>query len=159
MITRNIILSIVFGSACSLTASGQIMSDGTLPPDTKVTKGMFDTYETGDKMYWSVPDSLFDREYSVTTTILSAPESPDRGSETKYGYAGDMIGPIYFSLHKQGDEVWMTDPQHKRIIADPASDFARIAMLNPQQRIYKRLPVVSSGEGRTLIEIDRKSVV
>ena len=75
MITRNIILSIVFGSACSLTASGQIMSDGTLPPDTKVTKGMFDTYETGDKMYWSVPDSLFDREYSVTTTILSAPES------------------------------------------------------------------------------------
>ena len=87
MITRNIILSIVFGSACSLTASGQIMSDGTLPPDTKVTKGMFDTYETSDKMYWSVPDSLFDREYSVTTTILSAPESPDRGSETKYGYA------------------------------------------------------------------------
>lgn len=153
MITRNIILSIVFGSACSLTASGQIMSDGTLPPDTKVTKGMFDTYETSGKMYWSVPDSLFDREYSVTTTILSAPESPNRGSETKYGYAGDMIGPIYFSLHKQGDEVWMTDPQHKRIIADPASDFARIAMLNPQQRIYKRIPVVSSGEGRTLIEI------
>lgn len=146
-------MSIVFGSACSLMASGQILSDGKLPPDAKVTKGMFDTYETGGAIYWSVPDSLLDREYSVTTTILSAPESPDRGSETKYGYAGDMIGPIYFSLHKQGNEVWMTDPQHKRIIADPASDFARIAMLNPQERIYKRFPVIHQGQGRTIIEI------
>lgn len=153
MIKIKYILSIVFGSACSLMASGQILSDGKLPPDAKVTKGMFDTYETGGAIYWSVPDSLLDREYSVTTTILSAPESPDRGSETKYGYAGDMIGPIYFSLHKKGNEVWMTDPQHKRIIADPASDFARIAMLNPQERIYKRFPVIHQGQGRTIIEI------
>lgn len=153
MIKIKYILSIVFGSACSLMASGQILSDGKLPHDAKVTKGMFDTYETGGAIYWSVPDSLLDREYSVTTTILSAPESPDRGSETKYGYAGDMIGPIYFSLHKKGNEVWMTDPQHKRIIADPASDFARIAMLNPQERIYKRFPVIHQGQGRTIIEI------
>lgn len=153
MIKIKYILSIVFGSACSLMASGQILSDGKFPPDAKVTKGMFDTYETGGAIYWSVPDSLLDREYSVTTTILSAPESPDRGSETKYGYAGDMIGPIYFSLHKKGNDVWMTDPQHKRIIADPASDFARIAMLNPQERIYKRFPVIHQGQGRTIIEI------
>lgn len=153
MIKIKYILSIVFGSACSLMASGQILSDGKLPPDAKVTKGMFDTYETGGAIYWSVPDSLLDREYSVTTTILSAPESSDRGSETKYGYAGDMIGPIYFSLHKKGNEVWMTDPQHKRIIADPASDFARIAMLNQQERIYKRFPVIHQGQGRTIIEI------
>lgn len=153
MIKIKYILSIVFGSACSLMASGQILSDGKLPHDAKVTKGMFDTYETGGAIYWSVPDSLLDREYSVTTTILSAPESPDRGSETKYGYVGDMIGPIYFSLHKKGNEVWMTDPQHKRIITDPASDFARIAMLNPQERIYKRFPVIHQGQGRTIIEI------
>ena len=51
-----ILLSIVFSSACSLIASGQNPFVGTLPADAKLTKGMFDTFESDGKMYWSIPD-------------------------------------------------------------------------------------------------------
>ena len=153
MMKIRILLSIVFSSACSLIASGQNPFVGTLPADAKLTKGMFDTFESDGKMYWSIPDSLFGREYSVTTTILSAPENPNRSSETKYGYAGDLIGPLFFSLRKQDGEVYMTDPQHKWILADSTSVFSKIAMLTPQERLYKRLPVIQESKGHTLIEI------
>lgn len=69
MMKIRILLSIVFSSACSLIASGQNPFVGALPADAKLTKGMFDTFESDGKMYWSIPDSLFGREYSVTTTI------------------------------------------------------------------------------------------
>ena len=150
---RRFFLSILFSSACSLVASGQNLFAGTLPEKSIKTGGMFDTYKTDGKIYWSIPDSLFDREYSVTTTILRAPENPCRNMDSKYGYAGDLIGPMFFTMHKREGEVWMEDPQHKLVIADSTSDFSRIAMLSPQERLYKRMPILQEKQGHTLIEI------
>ena len=82
-------------------ASGQNLFVDTLPKNATKTRGMFDTYEADGKMYWSIPDSLFDREYSITTTILRAPENPCRNMDSKYGYAGDLIGPMFSTLHKR----------------------------------------------------------
>lgn len=76
----------------------------------EVIPGMFTIYRNGDRLYWEVPDSLLGREFAVTTTILAAPARPYRDMEKKFGYAGDMIGPVFFSLRKQGDELWMVDP-------------------------------------------------
>ena len=150
---RSFFLSILLSSACSLVASGQNLFVGILPEDATKTEGMFDTYEADGKMYWAIPDSLFDREYSVTTTILRAPENPCRSMESKYGYAGDLIGPMFFTLHKCEGEVWMEDPQHKLVIADSTSEFSRLAMLSPQERLYKRMPILQEKQGHTLIEI------
>ena len=85
----------------------------------EVIPGMFTTYRSGKHIYWEIPDSLIGREFAVTTTILTAPARPDRDMEKKFGYSGDMIGPVFFSFRKQGDELWMIDPQHERIIEDP----------------------------------------
>ena len=104
---------------------------------------MFDTYESDGNMYWAIPDSLLDREYSITTTILQAPESPNRKSETKYGYAGDLIGPMYMALHKRDGKLIIADPQHSLIITDRAGDIGRIAKLTPTERTYRSLPVVA----------------
>ena len=104
-------------------------------------------------MYWAIPDSLLDREYSITTTILQAPESPNRKSETKYGYAGDLIGPMYMALHKRDGKLIIADPQHSLIITDRAGDIGRIAKLTPTERTYRSLPVVAESNGMTLVEI------
>ena len=140
-------------SACSLTASGQHQFDNCFKSPPRITHGMFDTYESDGNMYWAIPDSLLDREYSITTTILQAPESPNRKSETKYGYAGDLIGPMYMALHKRDGKLIIADPQHSLIITDRAGDIGRIAKLTPTERTYRSLPVVAESNGMTLVEI------
>lgn len=150
---KKIFLSVIFGSACLLSASGQNLFVDAFPHQPKITKGMFDTYEVDSKMYWSIPDSLFDREYAVTNTILQAPENPNRNMENKYGYAGDLIGPMFFTLHKEGKEVCLADPQHKKLIAAPESEMGKLMMLDPQERLYKRMPILLEKQGHTLIEI------
>ena len=62
----------------------------------EVIPGMFTTYRSDKHIYWEIPDSLIGREFAVTTTILTAPARPDRDMEKKFGYAGDMIGPVFF---------------------------------------------------------------
>ena len=64
----------------------------------KLFPGMFTTYRSDKHIYWEIPDSLIEREFAVTTTILTAPARPDRDMEKKFGYAGDMIGPVIFQF-------------------------------------------------------------
>lgn len=146
-------LTALLMSACSLTASGQHQFDNCFKSPPRITHGMFDTYESDGNMYWAIPDSLLDREYSITTTILQAPESPNRKSETKYGYAGDLIGPMYMALHKRDGKLIIADPLHSLIITDRAGDVGRIAKLTPTERTYRSLPVVAESNGMTLVEI------
>ncbi|TYK39872.1 zinc-dependent metalloprotease [Bacteroides pyogenes] len=122
-----------------------------LSPD--VSPGMFTTYRSGERMYWEVPDSLIGREFVITTAILTAPARPDRNMEKKFGYSGDMIGPVFFSFRKHGDELWMMDPRHERTIADSTGAYARIAMQSESDRLYKVLPVKAKGSASSLVEI------
>lgn len=119
----------------------------------EVIPGMFTTYRNGDRLYWEVPDSLLGREFAVTTTILAAPARPYRDMEKKFGYAGDMIGPVFFSLRKQGDELWMVDPLNERIVEGTAGTYARIAAQRGNDRLYKALPIRAKSERSSLVEV------
>lgn len=115
--------------------------------------GMFTTYRSNGRIYWEVPDSLIGREFVVTTTILAAPARPDRDMEKKFGYSGDMIGPVFFSFRKHGNELWMLDPQHERVIEDPEGVYAKIAARRGNERLYKILPVKAKNPESNLVEI------
>lgn len=119
----------------------------------EVIPGMFTTYRNGDRLYWEVPDSLLGREFAVTTIILAAPACPYRDMEKKFGYAGDMIGPVFFSLRKQGDELWMVDPLNERIVEGTAGTYARIAAQRGNDRLYKALPIRAKSERSSLVEV------
>jgi hypothetical protein len=119
----------------------------------EVIPGMFTTYRNGDRLYWEVPDSLLGREFAVTTTILAAPARPYRDMEKKFGYAGDMIGPVFFSLRKQGDELWMVDPLNERIVEGTVGTYARIAAQRGNDRLYKALPIRAKSERSSLVEV------
>lgn len=119
----------------------------------EVIPGMFTTYRNGDRLYWEVPDSLLGREFAVTTTILAAPACPYRDMEKKFGYAGDMIGPVFFSLRKQGDKLWMVDPLNERIVEGTAGTYARIAAQRGNDRLYKALPIRAKSERSSLVEV------
>lgn len=119
----------------------------------EVIPGMFTTYRNGDRLYWEVPDSLLGREFAVTTTILAAPARPYRDMEKNFGYAGDMIGPVFFSLRKRGDELWMVDPLNERIVEGTVGTYARIAAQRGNDRLYKALPIRAKSERSSLVEV------
>lgn len=150
---RLVFLTVILVFVSLLSVNGQHQYAGLFSSQPHVIHGMFDTYEVGGKMYWAIPDTLFDREYSITTTILQAPERPNRSTEMKYGYAGDLIGPLFIELHKHNSYVSMTDPQHAMIITNPTDDISKIALQTPRERLYKKLPIVAEQDGMTLIEI------
>ena len=150
------IISAVFLAVACTFLYGQQPSITTFLKEgapVEVIPGMFTTYRSGKHIYWEIPDSLIGREFAVTTTILTAPARPDRDMEKTFGYSGDMIGPVFFSFRKQGDELWMIDPQHERIIEDPEGVYAKIAAQRGNNRLYKRLPVKAKNPESNLVEI------
>ena len=152
---KGIISAIFLAVACTFLYGQQpnmatFLKEGA---PVEVIPGMFTTYRSGKHIYWEIPDSLIGREFAVTTTILTAPARPDRDMEKKFGYSGDMIGPVFFSFRKQGDELWIVDPLNERIIENPAGIYAKIAAQRGNSRLYKRLPVKAKTQGSSLIEI------
>lgn len=141
-----VVCTCMYGQQSSIAAFFQKESPEVIP-------GMFTTYRSGEHIYWEVPDSLIGREFVIMTTILKAPARPDRDIEKTFGYAGDMLGPVFFSIRKQEDELWIIDPQHDRVIEDSAGVYARIAAQRGDGRLYKRLPVVATNPGSSLVEV------
>lgn len=119
----------------------------------KEYKGMLTVYEHGEKFYWEIPDSILDRNMYIFKTILSAPEQPNRGANEKYGYAGDMVGPMLFSISKKGNELWIMDTAHHDRIISGSSDYSRLALTSETKRMYTRLEVKARGDKSSLVDI------
>ncbi len=143
-------------SLCLSSLYAQQSIDGFLKGKSpmRISSGMFTTYRSGEHIYWEIPDSLMGRSFVVTTTILSAPARPDRDMEKKFGYAGDIVGPVFFSLAKKGDELWIMDVPHEQLIEDSLGTYARIALQSEKTKLYKRLPVLAYGATSILVEAD-----
>ena len=69
----------------------------------KVIPGMFTTYRQGERIFWEIPDSLFGRDMLVTTTILESAALKKREEDRRYGYSGDLFGPLIVRFQKEGN--------------------------------------------------------
>lgn len=152
---KKIISATVLGVVCAgLYGQPGIAAFLSEKAATEVIPGMFTTYRSGEHIYWEIPDTLIGREFAVTTTLLTTPARPDRDMEKKFGYSGDMIGPVFFSFRKKDGELWMMDPQHERVIEDAVGTYARIAAQRGKDRLYKVLPIKAKSPESSLIEVD-----
>lgn len=142
-----------FALACVEAGAQRVADFFKDKAEVRVTPGMFTTYRSGGHLYWEVPDSLVGREFVVMTTLIETPARPDRGAEKKFGYAGDMVGPVFFRFRKCGNELWLMDPPHERMMTDTAGTYARIARQSERERLYKVLPIQARGPSGSLIEV------
>lgn len=121
----------------------------------KVADGMFNTYRSDKSIYWEIPDSLINRTFGITTTLLTTPSSPDRDMEKKFGYSGDMIGPTFFGFKKEQNSIWITDPLNERYIENKKGDFAKIAAQRGDIRLYKELEILARDASSSLIDVTK----
>lgn len=140
---------------CSLATRAQTASRFFQDdPQVAVSTGLFTTYKQGQRLYWEIPDTLLGREFVVSLTVLTAPKQTITTKEgPKWGYAGDMIGPVFFGIEEHGDKLWITHPQYKRMLVDSTSVFSRLALQSPTTRLYDRLPIVQRSPNSLLVEV------
>ena len=140
---------------CSLATRAQTVSRFFQDdPQVAVSTGLFTTYKQGQRLYWEIPDTLLGREFVVSLTVLSAPKRPSKGEkDPKWGYAGDMIAPVFFSLEAHGDKLWVTHPQHGRMFKDSTSTFSKLALQTTTTRLYRRLPIIQRYPNSILVEV------
>ena len=146
---------VVFSALLSFAAKAQ-----TAPrffannPQALASHGLFTTYQVGERLYWEIPDTLLGREFVVSLTVLTAPKQAITTKEgPKWGYAGDMIGPVFFGIEEHADKLWITHPQHGRMLTDSTSVFSRLALQSATTRLYDRLPIVQRSPNSLLVEV------
>ena len=107
----------------------------------KGEQGMFVTYRLGDKIYWEVPDSLLGRDMMLTHTVLQAPARRKRDMDKKFGFAGDLFGPIMLRFQKQAGELWVVEPYFDRVFDGKGGTVTDIARLRGDEGLYETLPI------------------
>ena len=151
---RKVGLIVVF-ALLFVVAKGQTVSHFfSNNPGKIVSNGLFTTYKVDEKLYWEIPDTLFGREFVSSITVLKA-QKLDKTTQSgpKWGYPGDMIGPVFFGMEVHGDKLWITHPQYNRYFTDSTSVFSRLALTSSTTRVYERLPIIQRSANSILVEV------
>lgn len=96
-----------------------------------VPNGMISVHTDGDRILWTLPDTLSGREMGLFVTLLDAPLQTDR--ENKYGYRGDRYGPMILRFVRSGQDVhlesavghWLVDDQRSLLCHGSAMLYGR----------------------------------
>ena len=122
----------------------------------KVIPGMFTTYRQGERIFWEIPDSLFGRDMLVTTTILEAAALKKREEDRRYGYSGDLFGPLIVRFQKEGNEVLLQVPLCDRVGVDPGKGgIHHVAQQRGDFMLNGVLPVLVKTSSSVLVEVSR----
>ena len=120
----------------------------------KVIPGMFTTYRQGERIFWEIPDSLFGRDMLVTTTILESAALKKREEDRRYGYSGDLFGPLIVRFQKEGNEVLLQVPLCDRVGVDPGKGgIHHVARQRGDFMLNGVLPVLVKTSSSVLVEV------
>ena len=116
-----------------------------------VPNGMISVHTDGDRILWTLPDTLSGREMGLFVTLLDAPLQTDR--ENKYGYRGDRYGPMILRFVRSGQDVHLESAVGHRL-ADDDADFASLHNEREGWSIVRDFPVVGNEAERGRFTID-----
>ena len=116
-----------------------------------VPNGMISVHTDGDRILWTLPDTLSSREMGLFVTLLDAPLQTDR--ENKYGYRGDRYGPMILRFVRSGQDVHL-ESAVGHWLADDDADFASLHNEREGWSIVRDFPVVGNEAERGRFTID-----
>ncbi len=149
-ITLRFPLLVLLGIVVTISSTkGQAQSTDTIP-------GLFTTYRSEDKIYWEIPHELSGRDVMVTHTILEAAARKARNPEKKYGYSGDLFGPIVLRFYTNEREVRLFRPLYDRSVpSNPDHDIWRIARQRGDETLLMTFPAVERSDKCTRFDVTR----
>lgn len=116
--------------------------------------GMFTTYCQGGRVFWEIPDSLCGRDMMITMTILEAAAVRERKEEKRYGYSGDLLGPLIVRFQKEGNHVLLQVPLCDRVGVDTSKGGIHyVAAQRGEVLLNSVLPVLVKTSCSVLVEV------
>lgn len=116
--------------------------------------GMFTTYCVGKLVFWEIPDSLCGRDMMITMTILEAAAVKERKEEKRYGYSGDLFGPMIVRFRRDEDNVLLQVPLCDRVGVDTSKGGIHyVAWQRGDVMLNSVLPVLVKTSSSVLIEV------
>lgn len=120
---------------------------------SKYYGGLLPIYEIGDRYYWQIADTLYGRDFLVTTTLLKGSACQTRYSEQRYGYGGDRLDVCIFRLKKRGDDILMLQPFMQDIVHGNSGGVSDIVKQKGEGAVVECLKVVARDEYEVLVDI------
>lgn len=114
--------------------------------DTKVTKGLFNTYiDPKGKLFFEIPDSAFNKTYLLVNRVNSL-------SQTNDWVAGQMIGSFLIKLTNDNNNVYIHLPQSVNVIpeGDPIQASYDLNFTDPLLKAFK---IENKRNGRVFIDV------
>ena len=121
--------------------------------NSRCYEGLLSIYEIGNKYYWQIVDSLYGRDFLVTTTLLKGSACEKRYTEQRYGYAGDRLDVCFFRLKRRGDDILMLQPFLQDKVNGNANDLRDIVQQKGEGAVVECLKAVARDENKVLVEI------
>lgn len=86
--------------AMEINAPERMLPGRSLRPEVPLSQGMIGAFTQGGRYYWSIPDSLLQRDLLLVCRI----EQAAAGNRSRNdGYAGDQVNTALFRLEKKND--------------------------------------------------------
>lgn len=115
--------------------------------------GLINIFEVGDRYYWQVADSLYGRDFLVTTTLLKGAAREKRYSEQHYGYAGDRLDVQIFRIIKQDGKLLFIQPFMQDVVADTLNELTDILRQRGEGSVVAELEIKTEGLEGALVEV------
>ena len=115
--------------------------------------GLINIFEVGDRYYWQVADSLYGRDFLVTTTLLKGAAREKRYSEQRYGYAGDRLDVQIFRIIKQDGKLLFIQPFMQDVVADTLNELTDILRQRGEGSVVAELEIKTEGLEGALVEV------
>jgi len=118
----------------SLPALPVSKTSGIKPYQTVITKnaktsiGLFIVHRVDDKIYFEIPDSIFDRDLLITSRLAKA-GADMRSSNSMNGYAGDMLNQSVIRFEKgPNNKIFIRDLSFSERSKDSTREMYRAVM-------------------------------
>ena len=121
-----------------------------IPANTKVDKGLFNTYKVEGKYYFEIPDSLFGREMLVVTRLAKTPADLKVHSEQ---YGGEEANEQVWKWEKHDKQILLRVPSYSTR-ADSTSDMYQSVKNSSLDAVLASFDIKAFNKDTTGVVID-----
>lgn len=110
-------------------------------------EGMFTVHYSDEKIYFEIPDSLFQREFLIASQIAEV-SNPDNGK----GFAGELRrNPIIIQFSRKNNDVFLLTPSDKATITEESGNIKNAYERNYLDPVLETFPIKTYGKDSAVV--------
>lgn len=146
-----LISALIITSACQATQpvtetnSRTSLTSGAIPANASTDSGLFTIYQSGDKIHYEIPDSLFGRDMAIMSRIAKTAEG--------LGWGGDRLAPQQVvQWERRGDKILLRGVSYSNTADDELPIYQAVQNSN-FPTIIESFNILEDRDGSVVIDV------